>query len=164
MISVGSVVRVYPGPPFAFGKRCCLALTAASQLQAAGLRTARRTVGDGLVPCTEGLLILPDPWRFCFGVFAMVGALAQLGEHLLCKQGVIGSIPISSTNRERLDLFCPHGQRPADGARHLARRTIVLYGRIDRSVKYSTCGASPIVWRPHGAPLARECKDVLLKK
>ena len=28
------------------------------------------------------------------------GALAQLGEHLLCKQGVIGSIPISST------IFC----------------------------------------------------------
>jgi hypothetical protein len=26
------------------------------------------------------------------------GAVAQLGEHLLCKQGVIGSIPISSTN------------------------------------------------------------------
>ena len=25
------------------------------------------------------------------------GAVAQLGEHLLCKQGVIGSIPISST-------------------------------------------------------------------
>ena len=28
----------------------------------------------------------------------MVGALAQLGEHLLCKQGVSGSIPLSSTN------------------------------------------------------------------
>ncbi len=28
----------------------------------------------------------------------MLGALAQLGEHLLCKQGVIGSIPIRSTN------------------------------------------------------------------
>ena len=27
----------------------------------------------------------------------MHGAVAQLGEHLLCKQGVIGSIPISST-------------------------------------------------------------------
>ena len=26
------------------------------------------------------------------------GAVAQLGEHLLCKQGVVGSIPISSTN------------------------------------------------------------------
>ena len=27
------------------------------------------------------------------------GGIAQLGEHLLCKQGVIGSIPIISTNR-----------------------------------------------------------------
>ena len=27
----------------------------------------------------------------------VTGALAQLGEHLLCKQGVIGSIPIRST-------------------------------------------------------------------
>ena len=27
-----------------------------------------------------------------------LGALAQLGEHLLCKQGVIGSIPIGSTS------------------------------------------------------------------
>ena len=26
------------------------------------------------------------------------GAVAQLGEHLLCKQGVVGSIPSSSTN------------------------------------------------------------------
>ncbi len=26
------------------------------------------------------------------------GAVAQLGEHLLCKQGVVGSNPISSTN------------------------------------------------------------------
>ena len=27
------------------------------------------------------------------------GGIAQLGEHLLCKQGVIGSIPIISTKR-----------------------------------------------------------------
>ena len=27
------------------------------------------------------------------------GGVAQLGEHLLCKQGVIGSIPIISTSR-----------------------------------------------------------------
>ena len=26
------------------------------------------------------------------------GAVAQLGEHLVCNQGVVGSIPISSTN------------------------------------------------------------------
>ena len=28
------------------------------------------------------------------------GAVAQLGEHLLCKQGVVGSIPSSSTSQE----------------------------------------------------------------
>jgi hypothetical protein len=32
------------------------------------------------------------------------GALAQLGEHLLCKQGVIGSIPIGSTIASRRKL------------------------------------------------------------
>ena len=26
-----------------------------------------------------------------------IGAIAQLGEHLLCKQGVVGSIPTGST-------------------------------------------------------------------
>ena len=34
--------------------------------------------------------IHPDPPDFA-------GAVAQLGEHLLCKQGVVGSIPSSST-------------------------------------------------------------------
>jgi hypothetical protein len=29
------------------------------------------------------------------------GAVAQLGEHLLCKQGVNGSIPFSSTNARK---------------------------------------------------------------
>ena len=28
-----------------------------------------------------------------------LGGLAQLGEHLLCKQGVVGSIPSSSTKQ-----------------------------------------------------------------
>ena len=31
---------------------------------------------------------------------AIPGGLAQLGEHLLCKQGVVGSIPSSSTNKD----------------------------------------------------------------
>ena len=37
-----------------------------------------------------------------------LGALAQLGEHLLCKQGVIGSIPIGSTisnSRDEDNIF-----------------------------------------------------------
>ena len=29
------------------------------------------------------------------------GGLAQLGEHLLCKQGVVGSIPSSSTKKPK---------------------------------------------------------------
>jgi hypothetical protein len=33
---------------------------------------------------------------------ASSGRVAQLGEHLLCKQGVTGSIPVTSTNF----LFC----------------------------------------------------------
>jgi hypothetical protein len=44
------------------------------------------------------VLGLPDPDGLFCQVFAMVGAVAQLGEHLLCKQGVSGSIPLSSTN------------------------------------------------------------------
>jgi hypothetical protein len=40
-----------------------------------------------------------------------IGAVAQLGEHLLCKQGVSGSIPLSSTIRLRLmlEIVCAHG-------------------------------------------------------
>ncbi len=32
-----------------------------------------------------------------FAILGSDGAVAQLGEHLLCKQGVNGSIPFSST-------------------------------------------------------------------
>ena len=32
------------------------------------------------------------------------GGVAQLGEHLPCKQGVMGSIPIISTKGERIGL------------------------------------------------------------
>ena len=49
--------------------------------------------------------IHPDPPASCLRwltedspVRCMTGGLAQLGEHLLCKQGVVGSIPSSSTN------------------------------------------------------------------
>jgi hypothetical protein len=40
----------------------------------------------------DGSVDDPVGWR-C----SRVGGVAQLGEHLLCKQGVIGSIPIVST-------------------------------------------------------------------
>lgn len=65
---------------------------------------------------------------------AMVGAVAQLGEHLLCKQGVSGSIPLSSTNallvsRERDISFeevkvCTSHMRCACSAKIVKRRLI----------------------------------------
>ena len=36
----------------------------------------------------------------------LLGAVAQLGEHLLCKQGVTGSIPVGSTS---IPLRCGTG-------------------------------------------------------
>ena len=43
--------------------------------------------------------------RACM-LWEKTGALAQLGEHLLCKQGVIGSIPIRSTTSLRKVVVC----------------------------------------------------------
>ena len=49
------------------------------------------------------VLGLTDPGGLLSGV-AMVGAVAQLGEHLLCKQRVSGSIPLSSTKSLGVEL------------------------------------------------------------
>ena len=43
------------------------------------------------------------------------GAIAQMGEHLLCKQGVVGSIPSGSTKK-------------------IAERTLVIYSEWDETV------------------------------
>ena len=42
--------------------------------------------------------IHPDPPSFSEQLMRPRGAIAQLGERLLCKQEVIGSIPIGSTS------------------------------------------------------------------
>lgn len=41
--------------------------------------------------------IVAEPWSSDVPGDRAGGAVAQLGEHLLCKQGVSGSIPLSST-------------------------------------------------------------------
>ena len=73
----------------------------------------------------DGRALLLMPIGYCLFPDE-IGALAQLGEHLLCKQGVNGSIPLSST------IFGPHGERslwllPADGAPNGRRRPHGLY-------------------------------------
>ena len=59
------------------------------------------------------------------------GAVAQLGEHLLCKQGVTGSIPVSSTNqRDRTDIERKKGQgleRRADDECGAYERTLIFF-------------------------------------
>jgi hypothetical protein len=44
--------------------------------------------------CTQGV-----EQRVNAKAIEVQGGLAQLGEHLLCKQGVVGSIPSSSTKQ-----------------------------------------------------------------
>ncbi len=63
-----------------------------------------------------------------------IGGLAQLGEHLLCKQGVVGSIPSSSTNK-------PAGKRKTrrqedkkikPTPKRLCKRLLCCWSGIDR--------------------------------
>jgi hypothetical protein len=52
--------------------------------------------------------IHPDPptlWRL------NTGGVAQLGEHLLCKQGVIGSIPFTSTKSREFCACAGRGKK-----------------------------------------------------
>ena len=71
----------------------------------------------------------------------MVGAVAQLGEHLLCKQGVSGSIPLSSTK------FCLRGRGPADGAPNCRRRPIGLYLEVAVAIGISFEEVKVCTWR-----------------
>ena len=52
------------------------------------------------------------------------GGVAQLGEHLLCKQGVIGSIPFTSTNckDEGGRMKDEGGIHPASGGWAISKR------------------------------------------
>lgn len=74
---MGSEVQVFPGPP-------AFALWALAWQAGIGLE------GTDVV-------LLPGRWSDLL-VIELDGAVAQLGEHLLCKQRVSGSIPLSSTN------------------------------------------------------------------
>ncbi len=63
------------------------------------------------------------------------GGVAQLGEHLLCKQGVVGSIPIISTTTQ--------------GAVTAKRCTIRRFplGSLPRGVQTCMCFATNALWQ-----------------
>ena len=97
---MGSVVRVYPGPPFAL----------ANVVLMGGERSHRTCCADYGV---DGRALLLIPIGYCLFPDE-IGAVAQLGEHLLCKQGVSGSIPLSSTifGPDAVAAFGCFGLRP----------------------------------------------------
>ena len=69
--------------------------------------------------------LLPDP-----PVDYWCGAIAQLGERLLCKQEVIGSIPIGSTNIAVLEVVIgsiPIGSTNLPAALPAARTTHTVF-------------------------------------
>ena len=57
--------------------------------------------------------------RICLDVQIEYGGVAQLGEHLLCKQGVIGSIPFISTRQAELAVMSrtKHARKSEFGVR-----------------------------------------------
>ena len=58
------------------------------------------------------------------------GGVAQLGEHLLCKQGVIGSIPFTSTNQETGDRKQGTEREASGGSRRGCRLGGVVFGVV----------------------------------
>ena len=61
------------------------------------------------------------------------GVVAQLVEHLLCKQGVIGSIPIGSTSRLRPAVF-RGGRQPNSRDEDTSLRLRPQYAGFARSL------------------------------
>ena len=70
------------------------------------------------------------------GFYERLGGLAQLGEHLLCKQGVVGSIPSSST----ISAGAPPGAEGRGGAMGKSQgvqRGDIGWDGIGHGVKYT---------------------------
>jgi hypothetical protein len=60
-----------------------------------------------------------------------VGAVAQLGERLLCKQEVTGSIPVSSTRSQGIQIETARKHLPNAGRQ---TDTVIIYFTVTRNV------------------------------
>ena len=86
--------------------------------------------------------IHPDPPLSCLVRWAseclwgdcMTGGLAQLGEHLLCKQGVVGSIPSSSTNPQCVGFCVRYTERCALAIEPVSKDTRLQQSRYRLNV------------------------------
>ena len=74
------------------------------------------------------------------------GALAQLGERLLCKHQVIGSIPIGSTILIEVRCISSGGRLALRTLGSLERRKSTLNQRFSRDEDSSLPGIGPAIW------------------
>ncbi len=77
-------------------KQCVVSLKAEISLTQDVFAQARRATSEEGVYI--GMRLTSDEQQRSMTEKDKSGAIAQLGEHLLCKQGVVGSIPTGSTN------------------------------------------------------------------
>ena len=64
-----------------------------------------------------------------------IGGLAQLGEHLLCKQGVVGSIPSTSTKTSNLSHRVHSATRRDLGLVFYDHWLFVFFNNLEEVVK-----------------------------
>ena len=147
MISVRSEVQVFPGPP-AFAR--VASFGSASRWEARAVaqaaRTGQREIPPGGARRANTRAVVPGH-----------GAIAQLGERVLCKHEVVGSIPSGSTSLRSLCELWLCGSARDEGRRAGARKG--EGGPIGRLVhprkhhfacevpKGAACGISDIVKR-----------------
>jgi hypothetical protein len=92
---------------------------------------------------------------------SLPGAVAQLGEHLVCNQGVVGSIPISSTNSAtQLPLLVTSRDVPA--RQRMSRNAgLPLSGywsyRSNETTKRAARPLGPSVSRQAVSTIVRDC-------
>jgi hypothetical protein len=156
LISVGSEVQILPGPPIRSVWAAGVEGPEPIRLPCRPHRRPDRRDGLGNGAAAG------EPDQF--------GGVAQLGEHLLCKQGVVGSIPIVSTSAlpARRVICQAAGQRGAQGkADRFGFRLVAggdrwrAYGSfVSRNVRIRCApaprlmawrGVAPFGWRLQGA-------------
>jgi hypothetical protein len=107
---VRSEVQILPGPPVSAEPKLVVAV--AATVTSEGYHESERSREGAPARCLilRGAAIavsaipLAPPTPIKGGGPPLIGGVAQLGERLLCKQEVIGSIPFTSTIAQ---LWCP---------------------------------------------------------
>jgi hypothetical protein len=86
-----------------------------------------------------------------YGCVKSDGGLAQLGEHLLCKQGVVGSIPSSSTKEFSTEHVSCQAQPSREIGCDGTERSVYC---VSQSKEYQSVPCSLTIWKKHNEKLS----------